>query len=386
MRSYVLLGIDPATGKEIRKWVTGKDSRDIQKKKEAIRVQYAAGMISAKDTRLGHFALLWLNSKYPVSRTNENTRRMYEGAVQRISKALGQSKMSQLRPIHVQQYMANRGGRSGEIDLMTLRQICKAAIRNRYLQLDPTDGLTITYHKPVKRELEQYERDAIMAAKLHPNERAFILLALRCGLRKGEILALTREDIADRVRVTKAAVVGNKSMTIKEMPKSRAGVRSIPIPADAIGPIKSYSDTVDPGKPLFGIMGRTRYWRMWHHLTCMVNDAAGGKSHFDDKKRYRVIDERVLLEPWSAHIMRHTYCGDLVRSGYRLDEIKYLMGHSRVTLSLDVYTRVKGEAISAGKLNGKTLVLRPKLSQFVARNVAGTLQVEEGRALEALPL
>jgi len=175
-------------------------------------------------------------------------------------------------------------------------------------------------------------------------------------------------------------------MTIKEMPKSRAGVRSIPIPADAIGPIKDYSETVEPGKPLFGVMGRTRYWRLWHHLTCMVNDAAGGKSHFDEKKRYRVIDERVLLEPWSAHIMRHTYCGDLVRSGYRLDEIKYLMGHSRVTLSLECLYE-GGKAGDFGrKLNGKTLVLRPKLSQFVARNVAGTLQVEEGRALEALPL
>ena len=147
-------------------------------------------------------------------------------------------------------------------------------------------------------------------------------------------------------------------MSIRDTPKTDAGNRLVPIPADALAEIQDYAKTIPNGQPLFGWLKRHTYWKLWHNIMAKINDAAGGSCHFDDKKKYRVIDKLALRLPFSAHVLRHSYCCDLVRAGYSLDQIKYLMGHSKITMSLDVYNHVKGEEITAGRLDKKPVTYR----------------------------
>ena len=350
MRGSVYLATDPVTGKAIRKWASGSTQKELDKKLDIIKMKYAAGKMSAKEARFGPFAEIWLDAKYPVDKTNKNTRREQAGAVKQLVNAFGHMKFSQLRQIQIEQYLAKRGSRTAVTELRVMQRICKSAIKNKYMAEDPTDELKVTYSAPEKRELDPFERKAILTAKLRPEERAFLYLTLRCGLRKGEAIALDSSDITDRVRINKAAIIDQKGMIIADQPKTVAGNRSVPIPKDAIGEIQSYAKTVPIGKPLFGQFKRTRYWRFWNHIKCMVNDAAGGVSHFDEKKRYRVIDETAIRAPFSAHIMRHTYCTDLIRAGYRVDQIMYLMGHSSPLMTLKIYNQVKHQGITAGKM------------------------------------
>lgn len=353
MRSYVYLGDDPVTGKQLRKWVSGKTEKELQKKKDAIRIAYGRGEVSAKDIRFGEFALLWFQVSYPKGKTNANTWRMYDVAVNNLIKRFGGAKMSKIRQIDIESYFAVRPPRAAEIELITIKRIMKKARKNRYVGDDPAEDIKLPKRaRKTKRDLDAFEKEAISKADLSAKERAFVYLGLYCGLRRGEILALYKSDITHRVKVSKAATIDHKGMAIKDMPKTESSVRTVPIPDTAMTAIKAYADAIEDGKPLFGSMDRTKYWRFWHHITCRVNDAAGGKSHFDEKKRYRTIDERNLLTPFSAHIMRHAYCCELYRKGYRPGEVMRLMGHKSIAMSIEVYEHIKAEKITADKMNG----------------------------------
>lgn len=357
-RDYVYLGIDPKTGKEDRKYFTYTTPRDKQRKREAILIQHAAGRLAARQARFSEFSGLWLESAYPAHKTNPNTLRMYTANVRNLTAEFGAMKMDQIRSIHIEQYINSRPPAAAKQELMTLKQICKSARKNHYLAEDPTEDLEVQYTTPPKRELAAFERDAIMKAQLRPDERAFISLAFRCGLRKGEILALSPGDITDKVRVYKAAVVEQKGMVINDKPKTRAGDRSVPIPADVRDAIQAYAITRPEGEPLFGWFSRTRFWRFWHHIRSQVNDAAGGESHYDGNKKYRVLDRVVLLPQFSPHILRHTYCSDLIRAGYRVDEVMYLMGHSSPVMTLKIYNQVKHGELTSARLERKIVPYR----------------------------
>ncbi len=53
-------------------------------------------------------------------------------------------------------------------------------------------------------------------------------------------------------------------------------------------------------------------------------------------KYYR--EHSIQLPPISPHICRHTYCTNMARSGMNPKTLQYLMGHSDVGVTLNVYT------------------------------------------------
>lgn len=44
------------------------------------------------------------------------------------------------------------------------------------------------------------------------------------------------------------------------------------------------------------------------------------------------------LPPVTPHICRHTYCTNMANSGMNLKTLQYLMGHSDVSVTLNIYT------------------------------------------------
>jgi integrase len=235
MRSFVYLGIDPLTGKELRKWYTYYTDREKQKKHDNILRKHSAGNLAAKVTKFNTWAKTIIKARYPEGSTNPNTRRMYITSMNHLIGYFGAMKLSQIRQIHVEQYAAKRTGRAAEICLLTLNQIFKATQKNRYINDNPAEGVQISVsHKQKKRDLEKFEREAVKKANFTPKEKAFIYLIYRCGLRRGEACALDKSDITDRIMVNKAAIISQSDMIIKLVPKTDSGNRSIPIPDDAL--------------------------------------------------------------------------------------------------------------------------------------------------------
>lgn len=88
--------------------------------------------------------------------------------------------------------------------------------------------------------IEDADLDLILAT-IRPEWRAMIALALGCGLRFGEIVALRRSDVDLRarppvVRVRRAVGTGPGGKRYEKDPKSRAGIRDQRIP-EAVGKV-----------------------------------------------------------------------------------------------------------------------------------------------------
>lgn len=144
---------------------------------------------------------------------------------------------------------------------------------------------------------------------------------LQTGLRIGEALALTHEDI-DRekktVSVNKDVVFIAGKRIEQDTPKSAAGVRSVPIPGEALTLISKANGTE--------------------------------KSVFSFTYDYvRSALRRISLSLGfnvSAHILRHTYATRLEEAGVSPKVKQYLLGHSTSRITQDVYTHIQSDFIN----------------------------------------
>ena len=50
---------------------------------------------------------------------------------------------------------------------------------------------------------------------------------------------------------------------------------------------------------------------------------------------------RYQLPPITPHVCRHTYCTNMALSGVSAKTLQYLMGHSDISITLNVYTHIK---------------------------------------------
>lgn len=66
---------------------------------------------------------------------------------------------------------------------------------------------------------------------------------------------------------------------------------------------------------------------------------------------------KVQLPAITPHVCRHTYCTNMARAGMNPKSLQYLMGHSEVATTMDVYTHFGYEEakVEVGKVSGNDL-------------------------------
>ena len=133
---------------------------------------------------------------------------------------------------------ADGKSRTQEQILLTLKQVIKAAISDKYITpgIYPElfDGIKIKRVKKTdKRPLTELERKAVFSADFTDMQRAFVYIIYGCGLRRGEALALTRSDFdfkSKKLKVNKSLAFDKNEPYIKST-KSQNGIREVPVPA-----------------------------------------------------------------------------------------------------------------------------------------------------------
>ena len=177
---------------------------------------------------------------------------------------------------------------------------------------------------------------------------------LYCGLRRGELLALLWSDIDldnQTLSVTKAADMPTNATTIKK-PKTRAGIRTVPIP-NAILPALQWAKSetksmyVCPNMTTGGIMSAQAYGQAWRSYMHYLNIQAGGKD------RSRINPKIVAMEPFTAHQLRHSYATMLYDADVDVKTAQKLLGHADFGVTMKIYTHLSAEKETAGieKLN-----------------------------------
>lgn len=170
---------------------------------------------------------------------------------------------------------------------------------------------------------------------------AFVLI-LNTGLRMGEALALTWEDVdweRRLITVNKNMVMTKKrdnegetrrgyEMTIQNSAKTVSGNRSIPInktAEDALRKLQNNNDT-----PYVVVNNRQ------HRVL---------PSNFE--RSFHAVLKNAGLERYGVHALRHTFASNLFRKGVDVKIISRLLGHSTVKITYDIYVHLLDEDIGS---------------------------------------
>lgn len=321
-----------------------KSSADLEKKVNALKRQAAEKASGEepdeeKDMDIYLYAKQWL-STYKSSKTT-NTKKMYENVIEKYIRKLYGLSIRKIRHSHFQFLLseASQYPRLCQQVKLCFKQIMKSAARDRYYRKSDLDDLfdgleTPTYRPAERRALTSEEKTAIQEAPFTDRERTFVYIAFGCGLRRGEILALTPFDIDLKrgvIKVTKSIEFDVNTPAEKDTKNYKH--REVPMPPFLLSWMKNhrFSNGQRIISKLDGsTMTKSSYDKMWRQIKQKI---------FDTKKKetFETISDYDL----TAHYFRHNYCASLCYQvpTVSIKKIAALLGDSE-KMVLEVYNHI----------------------------------------------
>jgi integrase len=207
---------------------------------------------------------------------------------------------------------------------------------------------TLTLDQLTEKLLPTIAQDGLFAA---------IFLGFGTGLRRGEVLALRWKDVNVKtgtlqvkqtlVRVTNhgATKAEGRTRLLFQEPKTSPSRRTLPIPEECLTALKQHKARQAEEK----LLGQA------YHDHGLVFCQADGKP-IDPRNFLRSFDRLIALAglpPIRFHDARHTFATLMLELGESPKTVQTMLGHSRVAITLDIYSHVslELEKKAAAKLN-----------------------------------
>lgn len=336
-------------GKRKYKTVYGKTQKEANEKAEELKAQLGKGLdVTSKVKTFYDWTKLFLSSQKPILSASE-----YDTKENRIGYFLsffGDSPIESIRPYQIEHALnkladenPNTGKPAAKKTLSAYKQVCsqvfKFAIKNRVVEYNPADYAELPKNAPKseRRALEEYEREWIISSS-HRAKRA-AMIAMFCGLRRGEMTALTWNDIDfnnNTININKSYDFKSKSL---KLPKTDAGIRTVPMPqilADFLKEEKRTSVYVicNAHNKMMSVDG---WKRMLESLLVDLEI-----EHGISKKKNKFAPEPTVLtiKPFGWHDLRHTYATILFEAGVDVLTAQHLLGHASAQTTMEIYTHL----------------------------------------------
>ncbi len=207
--------------------------------------------------------------------------------------------------------------------LSIVNQICCFAYIKGYINANPCMYISAEGVSEKKRQLPDDEIIERIKKSINCTFGTFAYFLLYTGLRKGEALALTWQDIDFKkkiINVNKSLYyIGNKGEI--KAPKTEAGIRQVIL------------------LPNIETLLKTKFNKKQSQYI-FPNDS-GDMLHSSNYNRlWNKYKSESGIEGISAHSLRHAYCTILYDAGIDIKTAQELMGHSCVKMTQDVYTHI----------------------------------------------
>ena len=238
---------------------------------------------------------------------------------------LGDRKLSDLRRRDVQRYV-DRLRASGLAPstvlnrLDPLRVLCRRAVRDERLALDPCGDLDLPAVRHERRAVAGVDRAAELLDALPEGDRAFWSCAFYAGLRRGELRALRWSDVDFAAGVLRVARAWDDQEGEQD-PKSYAGRRTVPMAGVLRRALAAHRLATGRGGTDL-VFGRT---------------ASLPFTPSTVRARARAAWQAASLEPLSPHAARHTCASYLIAAGLNPKQVQTYIGHSDVRTTFNVY-------------------------------------------------
>ncbi len=305
----------------------------------------------------GNFTVLELVEKYISQKTGvrHNTRSNYKFVVNVIKKeAFGQKRIDKIKVSDAKEWlikMQQIDGR-GYSSIHTIRGVVRPAFQmavdDDLLVKNPFEFQlnTVVVNDSVTREAitRQQERDFLEFVK---NDKHFckyydgIYILFKTGLRISEFVGLTKKNLDfenNRIIVDHQLQRTRDMKYIIEDTKTESGERMVPMtPGVKEAFQRILANRKDPKiEPM--VDGYSGFLFLDKNARPMV--ALHWEKYFQHiREKYNKI-YRVQMPKVTPHVCRHTFCSNMAKSGMNPKTLQYIMGHSDISVTLNVYTHL----------------------------------------------
>lgn len=223
----------------------------------------------------------------------------------------------------------------------------------------------IPKNAPVKERTPIDDTQKHFILKVYHRAQVAALVMLYCGLRRGEIIPLEWSDIDfvnKQISITKSVEkIDSNNFRIKSHTKNGTD-RFVPIPDNIIPYLKLEKYHSKGNKLIYAqkdgsLHTETSWNKTWRSYQTKLN------YHYYCSKMYEIgripkaynapTGIPTLLNRFTAHQLRHTYCTMLYLAGVDILTTSKLMGHKNVQVTLEIYTHLdeKFKKINISKFN-----------------------------------
>ncbi|MFD1734629.1 tyrosine-type recombinase/integrase [Deinococcus malanensis] len=198
---------------------------------------------------------------------------------------------------------------------------------------------------------EPSEVQALIAAVLDDRLYGLVYLALTTGMRRGELCGLRWSDIQRGViHVQQSCVLVGNQATLTT-PKTKASRRRIPLPPDTLDALRVHRDRQ--------ALERDTAGDEWQEHGLVFPTSVGTVYHPRNLLRdWYVLLDSAKVRRIRIHDIRHTYASLAIYQGLDPKVLADRMGHSRASISLDIYGHVFEEQRDRAAISLKDLVTR----------------------------
>lgn len=212
------------------------------------------------------------------------------------------------------------------------------------------DNPTILVTVPIKKdEIEEEEignfftRDELVSflnyveKSNNPKWYALFRLLAFSGCRKGEILALTWEDLnfkKDTLNINKTLTLGLKNKLIVQPPKTKKSKRMLRMDSKTMDIMREWKSqqAKDMLKLGYNTMGKNQLVFTNTKNTFINLQRVGQK--------VKPIVEKLNINPITPHGFRHTHCSLLFEANASIKEVQDRLGHSDIQTTMNIYAHV----------------------------------------------
>jgi Site-specific recombinase XerD len=257
----------------------------------------------------------------------EGTARGYRIAQETAKKYFDNYKLNEITRIVYQRFI-NDFASTHAVATVKLRHsqigiVLKQAFHDGIISVDPTYNVKFTGSKSRRTSLKYLEESDFFSIvhyieKSKPDRYLFALFTMALsGVRSGEVLALTRDDIDETAKTISITKSKTQKVPYKiTTPKTKSSIRTVAMPDKFFDEYRRYIATRGDDTSLFG-------------------DKANATNLYD---KFVTVQKNLGIEPRiSPHGLRHTHASYLIAHGIDISYISERLGHKDVGTTQQVY-------------------------------------------------
>ena len=357
-RANVYLGVDKVTGKDVKTSITGRTKKEVKQKTKEAEIAFlqngSTRFQASNITTYKELASLWWEGyKHTVKpNTQLNVRRLLDN---HILPLFGSYKLDKLTTPLIQNVVnkladkTNKGEEGAFLYYDSLhalnKRILQYGVVMQAIPFNPAREVILPRNtqKAKREKVKHFENqelkkfldylDSLNLDKFrYYYENTLYKFLLATGCRINEALALSWSDID----LDNAVVHITKTLNYKQetnSPKSKSSLRGIDIDQATVSMLKQYR-----------LRQTKEAWKIGKSESIVFSDFIHEyPNNRTLQTRLRTHFKRANVTNIGFHGFRHTHASLLLNSGIPYKELQHRLGHSTLSMTMDIYSHLSKE-------------------------------------------